>query len=92
MEFLRDFHLSKDNLRNDLEITTLRVLISLPLVYSLKVLVTLNYFQLYTTLYLEDIIRFLLLPHLTWRNWLCTCVRINESKPHDGTNLHAHFS
>ena len=67
MEFLRDFHLSKENLGNDLETTTLRVLISLSLVYSLKVLVTLNYFQLYTTLYLEDIIRFLLLPHLTWR-------------------------
>ena len=50
MEFLRDFHLSKDNIRNDLETTTLRVLISLSLVYSLKVLVTLNYFQLYTKL------------------------------------------
>lgn len=50
MEFLRDFHLSKDNIRNDLETTTLRVLISLSLVYSRKVLVTLNYFQLYTKL------------------------------------------
>ena len=50
MEFLHDFHLSKDNIRNDLETTTLRVLISLSLVYSLKVLVTLNYFQLYTKL------------------------------------------
>lgn len=79
MEFLRDFHLSKDNIGNDLETTTLRVLISLSLVYSLKVLVTLNYFQLYTKLGRHYSFPFVASPDLA--DWLCTCVRINESKP-----------